>query len=70
MSEEITRHTYVLPDMGAWLEIGVEKGWCSFPTCSTHDLLAMTEEEDEMFDDGEDPCIPVVRLWDGEPHEQ
>lgn len=64
---EITRHTYVLPDIGSWIEIGVSKGWCASPVCSTHDLVEMTDEEDSEFEEGYDPCIHVLRLWE-QPH--
>lgn len=47
-----------------WLTMGHEAGWCSRPMCSTHDMLPMTEGEEAEFDDGGDPCIPAVRLYE------
>lgn len=46
-----------------WLEHGQLEGWISDPHCQTHDGTRMTEEEDEQFNDGDDPCIIVVRIW-------
>ena len=46
-----------------WLEIGLEKGWVSEPACSTHDGTPMTEEEELEWEQGLDPCLPVLRLW-------
>ena len=50
-------------DYWKWLDIGVENGWISKPTCATHDWLDMTDEESNEWDEGFDPCIPAVRLW-------
>lgn len=42
--------------------MGIGFGYCSEPVCDTHDVVPMTDEEGEQFEDGLDPCIPVVRL--------
>lgn len=47
-----------------WLELGVANGWCSPPTCGMHDGTPFTEDESERFEDGWDPCVPIVRLFD------
>lgn len=47
----------------AWLRIGVKHGWCSEPTCATHDGVPSTEAEMEEIDEGYDPCQHVLRLW-------
>lgn len=47
----------------SWLNFGTERGWISGPNCGTHDLYPMTEEEKDRFENGEDPCIWVLRLW-------
>jgi hypothetical protein len=31
--------------------------------CQTHDGVPQTPEEDDAWEDGWDPCIPVLRLW-------
>ncbi len=45
-----------------WLTMGIGLGFCSEPVCETHDGVPMTEEEQEAFEEGLDPCIPAVRL--------
>jgi hypothetical protein len=32
--------------------------------CSTHDGIPTTEEEDWGFDQGADPCIHIIRLYE------
>ena len=47
-----------------WLAIGREHGFCSPPVCNTHDGAPMSDRELDMWDDGDDPCIHVLRLYD------
>jgi hypothetical protein len=51
-------------DFEQWLKTGIENGWCGPAVCFTHDGLPTTQAEDEEFDNG-DPCIHVIRLYDG-----
>jgi hypothetical protein len=57
----------------AWLQTGIEAGYCSEAVCNTHDGLPSTPEEDAEWEDGGDPCVPAVRLmWSmeiGQPAE-
>lgn len=46
-----------------WLQIGLEHNWISEGVCGMHDMLPMTDFERTLFDDGDDPCIPVLRVW-------
>lgn len=46
------------------LEQATNKGWASKIVCATHDGLPRTEEEDADWEQGLDPCVPAVRLWD------
>jgi hypothetical protein len=46
-----------------WLNYGVSKKWCTDIVCSTHDMVEMTDEENAEWDQGYDPCIFVVRIW-------
>jgi len=46
-----------------WLTYGVAKGWISNPVCDTHDGIPMSDKEIEMWDNGDDPCVPVIRLY-------
>jgi hypothetical protein len=46
-----------------WLQVGIDKGWVSEPFCYTHDGDPyMTEEEQQAWEDGGDPCSPVVKF--------
>jgi len=44
-----------------WIAHGLERGWAEPPVCSTHDTW-LTEEEAELFWEGADPCIAVMRV--------
>ena len=46
-----------------WITYGIEKGWCGPPVCYTHDGLPMSEQEYAEFDEGQDPCTHVVRMY-------
>jgi hypothetical protein len=46
-----------------WLQIGIDKGWVTEPFCYTHDGDPyMTEEEEKEWEDGGDPCAPVIKI--------
>lgn len=46
-----------------WLQIGIDKGWISEPFCYTHDGDPyMTEEEEKEWEEGGDPCSPVLKI--------
>jgi hypothetical protein len=47
-----------------WLRFGYNKGWCGPDVCETHDGLPTTDLEDIAFDEGEDPCIHIIRLYE------
>lgn len=53
-------------DIGEWIQLGVDNGYCSEPVCNTHDGLPTTEVEEARWEDGEDPCVPAVRLYEQE----
>ena len=47
-----------------WLEEGTRNGWLRFG-CAQHDLPFSGDELDKFdkaFNDGDDPCLPIVRL--------
>ena len=47
-----------------WLQHGIDAGWCSSPTCDTHDANVMTDSEWELWENGDrDFCICVVRIY-------
>lgn len=46
-----------------WLENGIDRGWITEPFCNTHDGDPyMTEEEEQEWEDGEDPCQVVFKI--------
>ena len=51
-------------DFDTWARVGYENGWCSPPMCYTHDGLPVTAGEDEDMNEGHDPCIHIVRLYE------
>jgi len=51
------------PDFDEWLMVGISNGWVTEPFCYTHDGDPyMTEEEEKEWEDGGDPCSPVIKL--------
>lgn len=51
-----------------WLEYGWQQGWVSPPVCYTHDGLPMTNDEDEEFGEGYDPCVYIIRVYEDNTH--
>lgn len=52
-----------------WLKIGIDNSWCGPAVCETHDGIPMSEEEESLFyDEGLDPCIHIIRLYESVPH--
>lgn len=47
-----------------WINLGIKNGWASDIVCYTHDGPQMTDEEVELWDDGQDPCMFMIRVWD------
>lgn len=46
-----------------WLKVGRENKWISEPVCETHDGLPLTQTELDAWDEGGDPCIHALRLY-------
>jgi hypothetical protein len=52
-----------LSEVWEWLQIGINKGWITEPFCNTHDGDPyMSAEEELQWEEGGDPCMPVVKL--------
>jgi hypothetical protein len=47
-----------------WLEYGLDKKFVIGPNCATHHGIPTTEEEDQAWEEGEDPCEHILRLAD------
>jgi hypothetical protein len=60
-------HNFV-PEKGMsfhdWIKAGLENGWCGPPVCSTHDGIPYSHEEEEAWNEGDDPCAHVIRLYE------
>lgn len=61
---------YTQISFALWRDIGLINGFISPPVCYTHDGLPTSAEEDEMFEDGDDPCIHIIRLYESVEHKQ
>ena len=48
-------------NIGEWLTIGEELGFCGPLVCIQHDGV-FTPEEADAFERGEDPCLHAVRI--------
>ena len=45
-----------------WLQKGIDNGWVSDGFCFTHDGDPyMTAEEEQEWEEGGDPCCPVIK---------
>lgn len=51
-------------DFDSWISFGMEQGWCGPPLCETHDGIPLTKIEEEEFEEGHDPCVHVIRLFE------
>lgn len=48
----------------SWLEAGIEAGYCGAVLCVMHDGMPMTADADDRAEEGDDPCVPMVRLYE------
>lgn len=53
-----------------WIKIGLKKGWCGPAVCYTHDSFPISLEEDNEFEEGNDPCMHMIRLYEDSEHKQ
>lgn len=52
-------------DRSDWLQYGMKKGWVTDSFCMTHDGDPyMSEEEQQEWDSGGDPCCVVTKFLD------
>jgi len=47
-----------------WRDLGISKGWISEPFCDTHEAGPVSEEEVKAWDNGDDPCMFVFRIYE------
>lgn len=50
-------------DFDTWLAYGTQKGWVSEGFCAMHDTPPLADDENDLFEDGGDPCVPALRVW-------
>jgi hypothetical protein len=48
--------------LNEWLRIGRDLNYCTNIVCEIHDGVPLTQEEEDAFEEGEDPCVFVVRI--------
>jgi hypothetical protein len=54
-----------MQDINEWLQVGVTNKWVSPAFCNTHDGDPyMTEEEEQEWNNGGDPCMFVIKVLD------
>ena len=51
-------------DFFEWRDLGIANKWISEPFCDTHDAGYLTDEEEQEWENGQDPCMPVFRIWE------
>ncbi len=52
-----------LSTFDGWLDHGVAVGFCGEELCIQHDGTPFTADEAELFEAGDDPCVPMVRIF-------
>ena len=57
------------PTFDEWVAFGVQQNWCGPPVCEIHDGTPMSAaEEEDMYDNGDDVCIHIIRLYAAPEH--
>ena len=46
-----------------WLKYGIDAGFCGEAVCIQHDGTPFTADEADRFEAGDDPCVPMVRVF-------
>lgn len=50
-----------------WVRIGIDHQWAIPVVCATHDGTPMTPEEEALWEQGDGPCMHIIRVC--EPHQ-
>lgn len=61
--EDAARKSIQPLNFDTWLAQGMAQGWCGPAVCQTHDGTPISEVEEGDFDDGDDPCLHIIRLY-------
>jgi hypothetical protein len=51
-------------DYFEWRDLGISKEWISDPFCDTHEAGPITDEEEQAWENGDDPCMFVFRIYE------
>ena len=49
-----------------WIQYGMDRKYCGPVVCATHDGVPTSEDEDNQWYQGDDPCQPVIRVYHDE----
>ena len=59
-----------MADFESWITTGYIHGWCGPPVCATHDSVPTSAEEDDDWDNGGDPCVSILRLYEDQDNQE
>lgn len=62
MTRQARERDQEIDDLLSWLRAGIENNYCTNIVCETHDSVPRTDEEENEFEEGGDPCCFVVRI--------
>lgn len=51
-------------EFNEWFLVGIDAGFCGPILCVQHDGAPMTEAEEQDAEEGGDPCVPMVRVYE------
>ena len=51
-------------DFETWMKYGYDNNWISDVFCNTHDGGPLTDDEQQEWDEGGDPCMFCVRVME------
>lgn len=51
-------------DFLTWHRHGMDRRWCGPAVCVTHDGVPTSEAEEDEWEQGDDPCTHMIRLYD------
>lgn len=57
------RASQALETVEGWLRYGIDAGFCGEAVCIQHDCTPFTADEADQFEAGDDPCLPMVRVF-------
>ena len=50
-------------DFELWFEYGRQAGYCGPICCAEHDGIPLTLAEEEFLIEGDDICVPILRIY-------